>query len=120
MPPKWQRREEMKTFLQLLEDMDKIKKPSAGERSVRISQSGRWSQYHGFAGKGATTHDMHDYVKEALKEVPDHKPLHAAAKKHSAHVTALHHAHMALKAAEDTMMKSKREFDRHHKAAKRQ
>ena len=109
----------MKTFLQLKEDMDKIKKPSASERKVRISQSGRWSQYHGTGGTGASTHDMHDHVKEALKEYPKHKPLHAAAKKHSEHITALHHAHMALKAAEENMMNSKREFDNHHHDARR-
>ena len=93
--------------------MDKIKKPSASDRKVRISQSGRWSQYHGTSGAGATTHDMHDHVKSELKKYADHKPLHASAKKHSEHITALHHAHMALKAAEDNMMNSKREFDKH-------
>jgi hypothetical protein len=103
----------MKTFKQLKEDMDKIKKPSASERNVKISQSGRWSQYHGYAGKGATTHDMHDHVKEVAKEYPNHKGVQSTAKKHSEHITALHHAHMALKAAEDTMMKSKRELDKH-------
>jgi len=103
----------MKTFKQLKEDMDKIKKPSASERNVKISQSGRWSQYHGYAGKGATTHDMHDHAKEVAKEYPNHKGVQSTAKKHSEHITALHHAHMALKAAEDTMMKSKRELDKH-------
>ena len=103
----------MKTFLQLKEDMDKIKKPSASERSVRISNSGRWSQYHGTTGSGATTHDMHDHAKKTAKEYPNHKPLQAAAKKHIEHVTALHHAHMALKAAEDKMMKSKDEMEKH-------
>ena len=103
----------MKTFLQLKEDMDKIKKPSASERSVRISQSGRWSQYHGTSGAGATTHDMHKHVKDTLKQYPDHKPLHDHAKKHLEHITALHHAHMALKQAEDNMMNSKIEHDKH-------
>tara|TARA_B100001093_G_C26085060_1_gene700344 strand:+ start:120 stop:467 length:348 start_codon:yes stop_codon:yes gene_type:complete len=107
----------MKTFLQLQEDMDKIKKPSASERHVMVSQSGRWSQYHGYAGKGSTTHDMHNHVKETLKQYPDHKPLHDHAKKHVEHITALHHAHMALKAAEDNMMNSKYKLDEHERNA---
>jgi hypothetical protein len=107
----------MKTFFQLRENMDKIKKPSASERSVRISKSGRWSQYHGYEGAGATTHDMHDHVKETLKKYPDHKPLHDHAKKHVEHITALHHAHMALKKAEENMMNSKHEFDKHEQSA---
>lgn len=97
--------------------MDKIKKPSASERSVRISQSGRWGQYHGYEGAGATTHDMHNHVKETLKQYPDHKPLHDHAKKHLEHITALHHAHMALKNAEENVMNSKDEFDKHRQKA---
>jgi hypothetical protein len=109
----------MKTFIELKQNMDKIKKPSASERSVKISQSGRWSQYHGYAGKGATTHDMHNHVKEQAKEHPNHKGVQSTAKKHSEHITALHHAHMALKAAEENVMSSKRELDKHSLDARR-
>jgi len=107
----------MKSFSQLLKDMN-IKESL--EKSVNMSQYGTWSQYHtGNAkmGIGPTTHDMHNHVKDTLKKYPNHKSLHATAKKHSDHITELHQAHMALKAAEKKVMNSKREFDKHHKNA---